>query len=248
MYRGEIGMTDVSRLERIRAEERAYHDECYARNELFAPGSWLQKPVATVMNLLPRLDRRSSLQMLDLGCGVGRNTIPMAQYIQKQGKSGQVAAVDLLESAINGLGRYAQQYEVASSIRPVLSDIESYKFEPHSFDLIVAVSTLEHLRSIPILKHKLNEMAAGTKPGGIVCIVMSSNIQEKRVATGESLDPMFEINLNTEALIQMLDDAFTGWTLLDRQVKALQFKIERRGEPVWLGSDCLTYVVQNPDL
>lgn len=241
-------MVHMNRLEKIRAEEKAYHDRCYAHNELFAPGSWLQKPVRTVVDLLPRLSHRSSLQMLDLGCGVGRNTIPMAKYIQDQGLTGQIVAVDLLESAIDGLQRYGCHYEVDRYIQPVLSDIESYKIDPLFFDLIIAVSTLEHLHSMEALGHKLKEIAEGTRAGGMVCIIMSSNIREELVSTGEKLDPMFEINLGTEPLIRLLHESFLGWELINQQVKTLQYDIVRQDEPVLLTSDCLTYVARHPDL
>lgn len=41
-----------SRIQRIRDEEKTYHEICYQYYTLFEQGSWLYKPVKTVMDLL----------------------------------------------------------------------------------------------------------------------------------------------------------------------------------------------------
>lgn len=43
----------MDRLSQIRQAEAASHRDAYASHELFAPGSWLAKPVKTVLDLLP---------------------------------------------------------------------------------------------------------------------------------------------------------------------------------------------------
>ena len=44
----------MDRLSQIRQAEAASHRDAYASHELFAPGSWLAKPVKTVLE-----DRKS---------------------------------------------------------------------------------------------------------------------------------------------------------------------------------------------
>lgn len=66
----------MKRIEFIRSEEKKYHDYCYENNKLLAEGSWLFKPVQTVMDTLPLLYNQDNLHILDLGCGVNRNSIP----------------------------------------------------------------------------------------------------------------------------------------------------------------------------
>lgn len=143
-----ISKAEDRRLRRIRDEEKAYHDKCYAEHVLFQPGSWLHKPVKTVMDLLPELPQNDELKILDLGCGVGRNTIPMAQFVKSQRTSGVVVGVDLLESGIEGLNDYSKQFDVEKYIHAERSDIEDFDIQEEAYDLIVAVSTLEHLRSV----------------------------------------------------------------------------------------------------
>ncbi|MFC4403944.1 hypothetical protein [Gracilibacillus xinjiangensis] len=45
----------MGRLETIRASEKQYHDYCYDKNKLFEQGSWLHRPVKTVIELVPLL-------------------------------------------------------------------------------------------------------------------------------------------------------------------------------------------------
>lgn len=239
-----LSINPEHRINRIREKEKAYHDQCYAVNVLFQPGSWLYKPVKTVMDLLPELPQRDNVKILDLGCGVGRNTIPMAEFVKSQCISGEVVGVDLLESAIEGLHVYSKQFDVENYIRADRSEIEAFVIQEEAYDLIVAVSTLEHLRSVELLKTKLYEIASGMKRNGIVCLIMGSNIQESLEETGEWLSPMFEINLETDEIFALLDETFEGWEMIDRHVKALSYSIERNGQPVQLSSDCLTFTAR----
>ncbi|MED4129164.1 hypothetical protein [Shouchella miscanthi] len=67
----------MDRMTRIRMNERAYHEGVYERHKLFEKGSWLYKPLSTVENLLPHFKDKDNVRVLDLGCVVGRNSIPV---------------------------------------------------------------------------------------------------------------------------------------------------------------------------
>ena len=233
----------MNRLQTIRHEEKKYHDSCYDNYKLFEPGTWLHRPVRTVLDLLSQFEDYERLDVLDLGSGIGRNSIPIAEFM-KDGRGGKVVCVDFLESAFGKLAEYAVQYEVSAFIEPVLSDIDHYRIEPSAFDLIVAVSTLEHVSSEQALRRKLGEMADGTRHNGINCIVIGSNIQETVADTGEALDPMFEVNLPTEAMMELLDRHYDGWEVQARLVKPLVYEIDRDGRPVRLETDGITYVAK----
>ncbi|WP_243644386.1 class I SAM-dependent methyltransferase [Paenibacillus pinisoli] len=197
-----------------------------------------------MLEILPELIQSDAMRVLDLGSGVGRNTIPIAGYLKAF--NGSVVAVDMLSSAIEGLMNYSRIHQVDSNIEAVQSDIESYRIEAESFDAIIAVSALEHLRSEEELRRKLMEMVTGTKPGGIHCIIIGSNIQEISIRMNETLDPMFEINMSTKAMRELLDQTYHGWETMKRLVKPLVFEITRGDEPVRLSSDCVTLVVRKP--
>jgi ubiquinone/menaquinone biosynthesis C-methylase UbiE len=86
------------RLQRVRKAERDYHEKCFENYRLYQRGSWLHKPIQLVIDLMDSLDRHKPLQVLDLGCGVGRNSIPLARMVQSSG--GRVRCVDLLDKAL----------------------------------------------------------------------------------------------------------------------------------------------------
>lgn len=230
----------MDRVERIRIEEKKYHDYCYDNYNLFESGSWLHKPVKTVMDLLEDYKDQEYLCVLDLGSGVGRNSIPIAESM----KNGKVICVDLLGSAIDKLLFYSHKFGVEQLIETRLSDIEQFLIEPEEFDVIIAVSALEHLSSEKALKRKLNEMTLGTKTNGTNCIIIGSNICEINLSNGQELDPMFEVNMSKERMLQLLDHQYAGWEVKKRFVKQLEYEIDRNGQPTKLSTDCITFVAK----
>ena len=110
-----------------RKSEKEYHDKLYSEAALFEPGTWLEKPVKLVIDSFrSQLEHNDkNINVLDLGCGVGRNSIPIAKMIKDKG--GFVTCVDLLGSACSKLEEYSNQYNVEDVIIPVLADVENYK-------------------------------------------------------------------------------------------------------------------------
>lgn len=56
----------MNRIDYIRQEEKKYHDLCYEQYKLFETGSWLYKPVKTVMDMMDYFEGQNNLQVLDL--------------------------------------------------------------------------------------------------------------------------------------------------------------------------------------
>ena len=96
------------RVKEIRLAEEKSHIQSYTSHSLFSPGSWLAKPVKTGMELLPLFEGYTQFAALDLGSGVGRNCIPVAQHFN--GIPCRVDCVDILELAVAKLNENAQQY------------------------------------------------------------------------------------------------------------------------------------------
>ncbi len=233
------------RIAHIREQEAAYHEACYSKHALFAPGSWLHKPVKTVLDGLEYLQEREALRVLDLGSGVGRNAIPIARAIAPRG--GTVVCVDLLQSALDQLARYSEQHGVREGIETRLSDIDHFEIGEAVYDYIVAVSTLEHVSSEEIFMRKLGELARGTTTGGAVCLIIGCNHREVVTDTGRELDPMFEVLLSTEQLLAAIGDAYRGWNVKRFHIKPLAFDIERDGRAVKLYSDVVTFLACKGD-
>ncbi|WP_340003992.1 class I SAM-dependent methyltransferase [Paenibacillus sp. FSL K6-0276] len=232
----------MDRVANIRTEEKKYHDMCYDSYNLFEPGSWLHRPVQSVIDLLEEYTDQEYLSVLDLGSGIGRNSIPIAESMKN--RNGKVVCVDLLESAIEKLESYSQKFGVEPFIVTRLSDIEHFVIDQEEYDIILAVSSLEHVSSEKVLHRKLNEMICGTKTNGTNCIIIGSNIQEVNLENGQELDPMFEVNLSTEKMMELLVHQYTGWEVQQRLVKQLEYEIERKGQTVKLTTDCITFVAK----
>ena len=152
-------------IDRIRKAEAESHTEAYTNHKLFAPGSWLAKPVKTVLELLPLFEGYMKFTALDLGSGVGRNCIPVAQYFS--GIPCRVDCVDILELAVAKLNENAQQYGVADHIRGIVSAIDDYEITADSYDLILAISALEHIAFQSAFERKLCEIRDGLRHGSI---------------------------------------------------------------------------------
>jgi 2-polyprenyl-3-methyl-5-hydroxy-6-metoxy-1,4-benzoquinol methylase len=236
----------LSRLDLIRNEEKKYHDYCYENYKLFEEGSWLYKPVKTVMELLPLFNDKENIKVLDLGSGVGRNSIPIAQRIKK--KNGRVVCVDLLDSALEKLKLYSEEHEVQKVIQTQKADIGHFEIKRDEYDLIVAVSTLEHVESEEVLEKVLRRMALGTKKNGINCIIVNSEVEEIDLESKQKLDVMMEINCKTEDMINRLDKIYAGWDVLNKLVKPLEYKIVRDEKDVLLNTNAITYVVRNIEI
>lgn len=230
----------VNRLERIRAEEKAYHDRFYAEHRLFEPGSWMSRPVKTVVELAERFRSRKQLDILDLGCGAGRNAIPLAGMLD----SGQahVVCVDLLESALAALAENSRRFGVEERITPIQSAIESFRIEPNTYDMVIAVSALEHVSSEEALEMTLSAVARGTREDGAVCFIIGTNTRETSMVDGRELDPAFEVNVPTARMAAMLELHYRNWTIERHAVHPLEFQIDRGGLPVRLTTDCITFI------
>ena len=133
----------MNRLEMIRKAEAESHTAAYESLTLYAPGSWLSKPIRALEALLPLYAEREGLRVLDLGSGVGRNAIACARAL----KNAQVTCVDILPMAIEKLMENAESFGVSGRIQGICTPVDGFPIEPEGFDIILAGSVLEHLDS-----------------------------------------------------------------------------------------------------
>lgn len=231
---------EKNRLIRIREAEKESHDQIYSSAKLYEAGSWLCKPVKTVLELLPHFAEYEELRILDLGCGVGRNCIPIARAYSNI--SCKIEGVDLLETAIAGLRENAARYHVEKYIKGILSPLEAYPIAENSYDLIMAISALEHIDSEVSFRKKLAEIRKGIRANGIVCLVINSGVTERDSVTKEVLFPQFEVNMPTEQMKALLKKCFEGWEIKKLTVKEQRYEIPRRSGMAELNTSVVTLV------
>lgn len=232
----------MNRIDRIRTEERNYHDFCYENHTLFQEGSWLYKPVKTVVELLSVIQIKENPRVLDLGSGVGRNSIPIAKALKS--KKGKVICVDLIDSAIDKLKLYSKEHRVEEVIEAVKADIGKYEITKNAYDLIIAVSALEHVESVEAFEKVTKQIAMGTKRGGINCIIVNSEVEEFDLETSEKLDAWIEVNMKTDEMMSKLCNIYAGWEVLKQLVKPLEYTIVRDKKEVIMKTNAVTFVAR----
>lgn len=227
-------------LNSIREAEKESHLEVYSTAKLFEIGSWLQKPVKTVLDILPCFKNYKELKVLDLGCGVGRNCIPIAQEY----RFCKIDCIDILDYAIDKLNENSVNYGVNLNINGIVSSIDDFCIQEKHYDFILAISALEHINSVSAFTDKLIEICNGTKKDGIVCLIINSEINEINKETGQSLVPQFEVNLKTEELLNLLGSTFDGWKILKNTIRTQKYDIPRKNCVADLTTDVVTFVAR----
>lgn len=228
-------------FDRAREKEMLYHEKFYEEAVLFEPGSWLARPVQTVMDhleLLPFQDMR----VLDLGCGVGRNSIPIAQRIQSAG--GKVICVDLLPSAVDKLQQYAAYHGVSSNIEGLAADAQHYDIGEDTYHYIVACSCLEHMSSEEALVSKIKQMQAGTVDGGIHCILMSTEVKEIDLENGLEEEGLIELNLSADQAFSIFGDLYSDWEILTKRQMQQDIQEVKEGRDVLFRSQWITFTAR----
>lgn len=230
----------MDKVQSIRSKEMDYHEWLYNNKNLFESGSWLQKPVKTVLDSFNLLENKTDITILDLGSGVGRNAIPLA--LELKGSNSKVICLDMLETATKLLRENAKKYNVDNFINAYTSTIEDYDITSSEYDFVVAVSTLEHIESKELFIEKLSQIVKHTKHRGVNCLILNTSLKETLIVNGMALEPQFELNLDTKEMYELLDDIYTDWDVIKRNVSAQSYEIVRGGNPVLLDTNVITYV------
>ena len=230
----------MSRLTEIREAEALSHTAAYETLELYAPGSWLSKPVRALEALLPLYEDKTGLRVLDLGSGVGRNAIACAQRL----KDSTVECVDILPLAIEKLRENAERLGVSEQITGSCGPVDGFEIERDGYDLILVASVLEHLDSQGGAVRKMQEIADGIRPGGAVLFVMNTGVKEWDTETGEVLPPQFEVNLPPGQVRGLLAEIFAGWEVLWDKCIHYEYPVPRGERMAVISSEVVTFTAR----
>lgn len=232
----------MNRLARIRQAEAESHTAAYESLELYAPGSWLSKPVKALEALLPLYETRSGLRCLDLGCGVGRNAIACALRLP----GATVECVDILPVATRKLQENAEKMGISRQIKGITAPVDGFSVEPQGYDLILAASVLEHLDSRESTVAKMRQIAGGIRPGGAVLLVMNTGVKEWDTETGEPMEAQFEVNLPPEEVRALLGEVFSDWEVLWDKCVHYEYEVPRGGRNAEIHAEVVTFTARRP--
>lgn len=99
----------------------------------------------------------SSLRILDIGCGGGILSEPLARL------GGQVVGADPSEANIEVARQHAGQSGVTVDYRPTTA--EALADQGERFDVVLAMEVVEHVADMPLFVKRCGEMV---KPGGLM--------------------------------------------------------------------------------
>ena len=145
--------------------------------------------------IIDRLDIKQNMVVADFGAGHGFFSVAMAK---KVGPSGQIFAIDVLESAIEGI-RSCAKLEGLFNIKPIRGDLEKAGGSTLPNDDCDVVIMANILFQAPDKAAVLNEAKRVLKPGGRLVLV------EWRPYIG--IGPKKEYRVTEEELKQMIGAA-----------------------------------------
>ena len=107
---------------------------------------------------------RRGHKILDLGCGPGIDTIPLAKFV---GSTGQVIGIDIDKEMINIANKKAKEENVDNWVMHKHFDAESIPYNADHFDSCHCERLLQHLL---IPERTISEMVRVTKPDGWIVV------------------------------------------------------------------------------
>ena len=131
---------------------------------------FLRQPlIRTIVNTL-NLPQGST--GVDIGCGIGSNTLILAEAV---GKSGNIVGIDLSEDFINDAKKRAEIAGLSSQIDFRNRDMKSLSYNDHFFDWAWSMDCVGYAPGNAV--NMLKEIARVVKPGGTVFILAWSSQQ-----------------------------------------------------------------------
>lgn len=163
-------------------------------------------------------------KFLDIGCGLGRHSIYMAE------KGVNVTALDLSEYGVDHLKKWA--YEKGLNVNTVVSDMLKLPFEDNSFDCIMAYNVIFHTDGEGLVQI-VNEIKRVLKPKGEFFVTLLSKGHWSYVASaGTVIDkntiirndkptednvPHFYMDFNE------VNEFFNDWEFVDEPVEICEY-------------------------
>lgn len=116
------------------------------------------------------LARCRSGRALDLGCGAGRNAVPLARL------GWEVVGIDLSQPMLHAAAQRGREARLDERLRWVLAPMDAVPLRERSFDLVVAHGIWNLARSAAEFRRALGETARVAKPGaGLFVFTFSRN-------------------------------------------------------------------------
>ena len=126
----------------------------------------LDNPFTTInraKTIIEHLQIKPGMHLIDVGCGPGRLTIPLAQAV---GSRGLVTAMDIQQEMLNKVRVKAEAVPLTNIVY-LNAGVGQGRLPQNTFDCALLVTVLGE---IPDQKKALQEIARALKPGGILSV------------------------------------------------------------------------------
>jgi 2-polyprenyl-3-methyl-5-hydroxy-6-metoxy-1,4-benzoquinol methylase len=209
----------MTKSDKIKKFEVDYHNDLYSHKKLFTPGSWLANPVNEVLEAceLLTIKPNQDINILDLGCGVGRHSIALAKKLAS--KDARIFCLDFLPLAITKLREYSREHDVERNILPINCDIEEFIIKPEYYHFILSVSCIEHLPTRAKFLEYIDRIKKGTSRNGLNFIMINTNVEWINKKTNRKIKSLIPFELQTEETIKLLRDVYRGWDIKKMDIK-----------------------------
>jgi 2-polyprenyl-3-methyl-5-hydroxy-6-metoxy-1,4-benzoquinol methylase len=169
------------------------YDDGYASCECF----WGRGPGSLIVRLLKELPSVVGLDVLDLGCGEGKNAVHLARL------GARVRAVDVSELAMNNA---RNAWPDAALVEWNVTDVRTVSSPPDSCDVVIAYGLLHCLATHTEVAELLRSMKRWTRPGGFN-VVCTFNARSQDLEAHPGLNPVLLSH-------EWYCDQFIGWNML----------------------------------
>lgn len=163
------------------------------------------KPAKAMKLFFKLLDKRNPKQILEIGCGDGRNLIELA----KMGH--MVTGIDLVGE--NTVQKRAKKNRL--KIKFIRADITTIDFERNKYDIIIS-SEVFHLLKRSDVQRAISKMKKATKKGGFVYISILSNLKRKFLKTKKLFKYSSQAYYTSAEAIKILTKRFSSWSIIKR--------------------------------
>jgi cyclopropane fatty-acyl-phospholipid synthase-like methyltransferase len=201
-------------------------------------GTWLEKPNSSVLDVGRLLLSRANVRALDLGAGVGRNSIPFVKLFDTS--KVMCDCVEILPEAVEILRTNAASAGVANQINPICSNAADYQIASGVYDMIMAMSVLEHAYTVATIDDGMQRIQEGTNANGFNCLSIATDLRETDGETGQPLEPLIQANLSEAACRTLLSTRYAHWDIQRLDFSNFKDAFMRDGKRIeWTATYCL---------
>jgi len=195
-----------------------------------------------LLKLVTELPLNRTPVILDLGCGVGRYTIPLAKELESRGPL--IICVDNLDLALARLLEYAVENGVASFMTAIDKELPDFLIEGNRYDLILAISSLEYAFDKSYFPAIIEQIKCGTHLNGLNYITINTDLLETDQKTGKSLFPQVEAYFTEDEALELLRESYSDWSILALESRRCREILKREEKTILAECVSVTLVGQ----